>query len=153
MRVELNRETQSAYFQVNKTAVVESEEVSPGIVYDYDKNSVVVGVEILNLSHKAAEQLKQIDLPFSQEDKALFNHVANLFCSRIRSRPPRSEGVLLRESDRLYHGVPCSNSAIATPLIANSLDKGGKLGITVAVLPLNRFTILCVDNLKLACRC
>ena len=81
MKVELNRETQSAYFQVNKTAVVESEEVAPGIVYDYDKNNIVVGVEIMNLSHKTAEQVKQIDLPFSQEDKALFSHVANLFAA------------------------------------------------------------------------
>jgi uncharacterized protein YuzE len=81
MKVELNRETQSAYFQVNKTAVVESEEVAPGIVYDYDKNNIVVGVEIMNLSHKTAEQVKQIDLPFSQEDKALFSYVANLFAA------------------------------------------------------------------------
>ncbi len=73
MKVELNRETQSAYFQVNKTAVVESEEVVPGIVYDYDKNNIVVGIEIMNLNHKTAEQVKQIDLPFSQEDKALFS--------------------------------------------------------------------------------
>jgi uncharacterized protein YuzE len=81
MRVELDKENQSAYFQVNKTAVVESEEVAPGIVYDYDKNNVVVGIEILNLSHKTAEQVKQINLLFSQGDKALFTHVANLFAA------------------------------------------------------------------------
>jgi uncharacterized protein YuzE len=35
--------------------VIESEEVEAGIVYDFDANNNLVGIEILNLKHKTPE--------------------------------------------------------------------------------------------------
>ena len=46
-----------------------------------------------------------------------------------------------------------TSTAIGTPLIADSVDKRGKLGITVSILSMNRFAVLVVDNLKLASGC
>ena len=39
---------------------------------------------------------------------------------------------------------------IGTPLVADSINKGGQLGITVAILSVYRFAVFMVDNLKLA---
>ncbi|HAA26763.1 MAG TPA: hypothetical protein DCE56_02605 [Cyanobacteria bacterium UBA8553] len=79
MKIEFDKETEAIYFRLNDSTIVESEEIVPGIVYDFDKDNAVVGIEILNLSHKTPEQVKAINFPFSQEDKILLKNVFNLF--------------------------------------------------------------------------
>lgn len=79
MKIEFDKETEAIYFRLNDSTIVESEEIAPGIVYDFDKDNAVVGIEILNLSHKTPEQVKTINFPFSQEDKILLKNVFNLF--------------------------------------------------------------------------
>jgi len=78
MKIEFDKETKAIYFRLNGSLIVESEEIAPGIVYDFDKDNAVVGIEVLNLSHKTPEQVKDIDFPFSQEDKAFLKNVFNL---------------------------------------------------------------------------
>lgn len=72
------RAAEAIYFRISDSPIVESEEIAPGIVYDFDKDNTVVGIEILNLSHKTPEQVKAIDFPFSEEDKILLKNVFNL---------------------------------------------------------------------------
>jgi uncharacterized protein YuzE len=79
MKIDFDKEAKAIYFRLNDSAIVESEEIAPGIVYDFDKDNVVVGIEVLNLSHKTPEQIKEIGFPFSQEDKILLKNVFNLF--------------------------------------------------------------------------
>ena len=79
MKIEFDKETEAIYFRLNDSTIVESEEIAPGIVYDFDKDNAVVGIEILNSSHKTPEQIKAIHFPFSQEDKILLKNVFNLF--------------------------------------------------------------------------
>jgi uncharacterized protein YuzE len=44
---------------LDESAIVESEEVQPGVVLDYDAENRVVGIEILGLSTRIApEQLR-----------------------------------------------------------------------------------------------
>lgn len=69
MRVEYDEIADAAYFKLANSQIVESEEVFPGIVYDFDKNEQVVGIEILNLKYRTPEQLKQFNFPFAEEDK------------------------------------------------------------------------------------
>ena len=50
MRLKIDKENDTLYLRLNETSVVESEEVQPGVIFDYDENGRVVGIEILSLS-------------------------------------------------------------------------------------------------------
>jgi uncharacterized protein YuzE len=54
MRLKVDRESDALYLRLDEAAVVESEEVQPGVVLDYDAAENVVGIEILNLSKRVA---------------------------------------------------------------------------------------------------
>ena len=43
-------------FVSTKTLIVESEEVRPGVILDFDKNDRVVGVEFLGISQRATKE-------------------------------------------------------------------------------------------------
>ena len=63
MRLKVDKESDALYLRLDETAVVESEEVQPGIVLDYDAAGNVIGVEILNLSKRVApERLRVLQL-------------------------------------------------------------------------------------------
>ena len=63
MRLKVDKESDALYLRLDETAVVESEEIQPGVVLDYDAADNVVGVEILNLSKRAApERLRVLQL-------------------------------------------------------------------------------------------
>ncbi len=48
MRVKLDTENESLYFRLAEGDVVECEEVSNGVILDYDEDMRVVGIEIAN---------------------------------------------------------------------------------------------------------
>jgi uncharacterized protein YuzE len=50
MRLKVDKENDALYFRLDESAVVESEEVAPGVILDFDAEGRVVGVEILALS-------------------------------------------------------------------------------------------------------
>lgn len=52
MKVRIDKEDDALYFELDDTEIVESEEVQPGIILDFDKDERVVGIEILNLSSR-----------------------------------------------------------------------------------------------------
>jgi len=52
--VQYDPEVDAAYFELSNTKTVESEEVSPGIILDFDRKDRVIGVEILNFSERFA---------------------------------------------------------------------------------------------------
>uniref|UniRef100_A0A7V1EI73 DUF2283 domain-containing protein n=1 Tax=candidate division WOR-3 bacterium TaxID=2052148 RepID=A0A7V1EI73_UNCW3 len=59
MRLKVDRENDALYFRLDESAIIESEEVQPGIVLDFDADGKVVGIEILNLSTRIKpEQLR-----------------------------------------------------------------------------------------------
>ena len=63
MRLKVDRESDALYLRLDEAAVVESEEIQPGIVLDYDAAGNMVGVEILNLSKRVApERLRVLQL-------------------------------------------------------------------------------------------
>jgi len=49
MKLKVDEKGDALYLRLNETAIVESEEVEPGVILDYDKKGRVVGVEILGL--------------------------------------------------------------------------------------------------------
>lgn len=66
MRLRVDRENDALYLRLDDTAVVESEEVQPGVILDFDDQGRVVGIEILELSSRTEpEQLRTIHLETS----------------------------------------------------------------------------------------
>ena len=59
MKLKVDRENDALYLRLDETLIVESEEVQPGVILDFDVEGRVVGVEILNLSLRTKpEKLK-----------------------------------------------------------------------------------------------
>ena len=50
MRLKIDKESDALYLRLDETAIVESEEVQPGVILDFDENGKVIGIEILGLS-------------------------------------------------------------------------------------------------------
>jgi uncharacterized protein YuzE len=63
MKLKVDREADALYLRLDDSSIVESEEVSPGVVLDYDENDQVVGMEILGIS-KRAPNLNPRELQF-----------------------------------------------------------------------------------------
>ena len=61
MRLKVDRENDALYFRLEESSIVESEEVVPGVILDFNADGKVVGIEILNLSTRMTpEQLKTL---------------------------------------------------------------------------------------------
>ena len=54
MKLTVDKESDALYFQIDDSTIVESEEVSPGIVLDYNEANEVVGIEMLRLSQRSS---------------------------------------------------------------------------------------------------
>lgn len=52
MKLNVDEKTDALYLRLDDSKIVESEEVSPGIVLDFNDQNQVVGVEILHLSER-----------------------------------------------------------------------------------------------------
>ena len=50
MRLKNDKGNDALYLRIDEAAIVESEEVQPGVILDFDKDGRVVGIEILALS-------------------------------------------------------------------------------------------------------
>lgn len=61
MRIILDKDSDALYFRLDENRIVDSEEIRPGVIVDYDASDRVVGVEFLNVSSRASkEQLSSI---------------------------------------------------------------------------------------------
>ena len=56
MRLRVDREDDALYFRLDESAIVDSEEVRPGVILDFDKEGQVVGVEFLRIKARLAEE-------------------------------------------------------------------------------------------------
>jgi uncharacterized protein YuzE len=52
MRLKIDHEADALYLTLDESDAVESEEVSPGIILDYNADNKVVGIEMLHLSKR-----------------------------------------------------------------------------------------------------
>ena len=61
MKLKVDHDNDALYLRLDESAIVESEEVKPGIILDYDINDNVVGIEILGLSKRVSlDMLKNL---------------------------------------------------------------------------------------------
>lgn len=63
MKLKVDKESDSLYFRLDESRIVESEEFQPGVILDYDGENRVVGIEFLNVSSRTRlEELQTIQL-------------------------------------------------------------------------------------------
>ena len=53
MKLRVDQKADALYLRLDNSAIVESDEVSPGVVLDYNEANEVVGVEMLGLSKRS----------------------------------------------------------------------------------------------------
>lgn len=53
MKLHIDKEADALYLRLDDSIIIESEEVSPGIVLDFNENHQVVGIEMLHLSQRS----------------------------------------------------------------------------------------------------
>lgn len=63
LKLDVDSEADALYLRLDDSEIVQSEEVSPGIVLDYNQANEVVGLKMLRLS-KRAPGLNLTDLHF-----------------------------------------------------------------------------------------
>lgn len=56
MRIKVDKDSDALYFRLDESKIVESEEVRPGVILDFDANDRVVGVEFLGISGRATKE-------------------------------------------------------------------------------------------------
>ena len=56
MRIKVDKESDTLYFRFDENRIVESEEVKPGVILDFDEEDKVVGVEFLGISERASQE-------------------------------------------------------------------------------------------------
>lgn len=56
MKVQVSQADDALYFELDDVEVMESEEVQPGVIMDYDATGRLVGIEIVNLSARIAPE-------------------------------------------------------------------------------------------------
>ena len=54
MKLFMDKEADALYLRLDDSRIVESEEVSPGVVLDFNQRNEVVGVEMLHLSRRVS---------------------------------------------------------------------------------------------------
>lgn len=52
MKLKIDKESDALYFRLDEAAIVDSEEVQPGVILDFDKENRVIGIEILGISSR-----------------------------------------------------------------------------------------------------
>lgn len=61
MRLKIDKENDALYFRLDDSGIVDSDEVQPGVILDFDKDGRVVGIEILALSTRTTpEKLRML---------------------------------------------------------------------------------------------
>ena len=59
MKLTVDKESDALYFRLDESSIIESEEVEPGVILDFNSDGKVVGIEMLSLSARIKpEQLK-----------------------------------------------------------------------------------------------
>lgn len=58
MRFHYDKKQDALYIRFNENPYVESDEVKEGIIFDYDKNGKIIGIEVLDASLRFPRKFK-----------------------------------------------------------------------------------------------
>jgi uncharacterized protein YuzE len=66
MKVHFDEKSDALYFRLDDSKIIESEEVQPGIILDFNEYNQVVGIEILGVKNRVSiANLTQVELEIS----------------------------------------------------------------------------------------
>jgi uncharacterized protein YuzE len=68
MRLTVDQEADALHFRLVDVPVSESDEISPGVIVDYDESNQVIGIEVLGLS-KRRPPVNPLDFNFRVTSK------------------------------------------------------------------------------------
>ena len=54
MKIHVDKEADALYLRLDEAAIIDSEEISPGVVLDYNDANQVIGVELPYLSKRSS---------------------------------------------------------------------------------------------------
>jgi uncharacterized protein YuzE len=61
MQLHFDKDADALYLKLDESAIVESEEVRPGVVLDFNSSDQVVGIELLGIGKRISlEALKEV---------------------------------------------------------------------------------------------
>ena len=62
----VDKEADALYLRLDDSKIIESEEIAPGVIVDYDRKNAVVGVEVLYLSKRTpkVQSVQSAKIPF-----------------------------------------------------------------------------------------
>ena len=63
MKLKIDEKSDALYLRLDDSKIIESEEVSPGVVLEFNEHGQVVGIEMLHLSQRSP-RLNLRDLQF-----------------------------------------------------------------------------------------
>ena len=55
MKLHIDKEAGALYLRLDDSRIIESEEVSPGVVLEFNEDNQVVGIEMLHLSRRSPQ--------------------------------------------------------------------------------------------------
>ena len=55
MKIQIDQNSDALYLKLDDSEIIDSEEVSPGIVLDFNESGEVVGIEMLRLSTRSSK--------------------------------------------------------------------------------------------------
>ena len=55
MKLHIDLEADALYLRLDDSKIIESEEVSPSVVLDFNEDNQVVGIEVLHLSRRSPQ--------------------------------------------------------------------------------------------------
>ena len=56
IKLKVDEEADALYLRLDESPIVESEEVQPGVILDFNAENQVVGVEVLNISKRVSPE-------------------------------------------------------------------------------------------------
>ncbi len=52
MKIKIDKQSDILYFRFGDNTIIESEEVRPNVIFDFDKQGIIIGVEILGVGKR-----------------------------------------------------------------------------------------------------
>mgnify|MGYP006431849129 CR=1 FL=1 len=74
MLIKYDGESQAAYVKLLDSKVIESEEVAPGIVYDFDFEDKIRGIEFYRLNSLSREEFINLNLPLQLREREIIEN-------------------------------------------------------------------------------
>ena len=70
-KIEFDPSVDAGYIYLTNGKVIESEEIAPGIVLDYDDINNIIGIEILDLHKQTDTTIKKLPLTIQQSIRTM----------------------------------------------------------------------------------